>query len=569
MNLSKKSNLCMYLKQREASSKPQTSLTPVTPIKSPRLLHTRQELFRKNTENASKKQIRNLLKSSIEYFSKPSTPCASPLPHIHLPKSPPSTKTIQNTRDVSYIFDQGKLHHHTPSTESQKLLSVISKLTSPSQNYPQSISGLREYTESFSEILQQKPTGKTVKSKQPLFKTDIFKDIPPEFYQLSRMELLQAESSEPILEFNQEINYTGDSELGIPAGRADAIALLNWFQNIVKKLNSENSIDSEEKFRLTQGVYYIAYKEAVRQVTVHCVERGRVLWKIWKSYLALITQMGKYWVDRIEVDKAKYTEELKENNEKHMKEIDGYAKLIPLLKDENNKMKSETEILRKELHETRQKHKTEKDSWASIAEGQMNAVEEMGRLHNKNAKLNDEIVLLNDIICGLKKEYAEYLLKKQIVKVEVEAQAGYEMKSKEVQCEMAKRFNAATQTDTQVVVNENKALPPKKPEESKKIISTRQHRQCIPQMVYRCIFFVVILNRYSTKHSTINAQIGMTIDFMRMNIILLKNATQGFLSLVLLSVLKPTHRLLVPSKTASPKQLHFPAILPGSVYNTA
>lgn len=40
-----------------------------------------------------------------------------------------------------------------------------------------------------------------------------------------------------------------------------------------------------------QFLYSAAFNELVRQVSTHCVERGRLLARIWQSYIALFVKM--------------------------------------------------------------------------------------------------------------------------------------------------------------------------------------------------------------------------------------------------------------------------------------
>ena len=42
---------------------------------------------------------------------------------------------------------------------------------------------------------------------------------------------------------------------------------------------------------MVQVVYNVAWKELIRQVSVHCVERGFIMHRIFKAYLSILNSL--------------------------------------------------------------------------------------------------------------------------------------------------------------------------------------------------------------------------------------------------------------------------------------
>lgn len=69
-----------------------------------------------------------------------------------------------------------------------------------------------------------------------------------------------------------------------PAGRHDAIMLEKWLNNQLKKFGELRTMDD---FKSVQEVFSVCMHELIRQVSIHCVERGKLLGKLWVRYVDL------------------------------------------------------------------------------------------------------------------------------------------------------------------------------------------------------------------------------------------------------------------------------------------
>lgn len=68
-------------------------------------------------------------------------------------------------------------------------------------------------------------------------------------------------------------------ELGLPANRKDAENIGGWLEYMLTK-NLEIENDPERLFQNTNKIYNTGLNEIIRQVSVHCKERGILLRKI-------------------------------------------------------------------------------------------------------------------------------------------------------------------------------------------------------------------------------------------------------------------------------------------------
>jgi hypothetical protein len=78
------------------------------------------------------------------------------------------------------------------------------------------------------------------------------------------------------------------SAYGLPAGRKDVILLEEWLDNMEQQLSSFQENESEKDFSAKKLVYNTCFQEIVRQVGVHCVERGLFMQRVWNSYIGFM-----------------------------------------------------------------------------------------------------------------------------------------------------------------------------------------------------------------------------------------------------------------------------------------
>eukprot|EP01029_Cantina_marsupialis_P019954 TRINITY_DN4649_c0_g3_i1.p1 TRINITY_DN4649_c0_g3~~TRINITY_DN4649_c0_g3_i1.p1 ORF type:complete len:1489 (+),score=463.05 TRINITY_DN4649_c0_g3_i1:83-4549(+) len=95
-----------------------------------------------------------------------------------------------------------------------------------------------------------------------------------------------------------------------PSGRREVVLLEKWLQEMLNGINVD-SLPPVEVVENAQLIYSSCFHELMRQVSVHCVERGSLLDKIWKTYVGLFERLLQ--VNQLEVNAA--MESMRKNEE--------------------------------------------------------------------------------------------------------------------------------------------------------------------------------------------------------------------------------------------------------------
>jgi len=78
----------------------------------------------------------------------------------------------------------------------------------------------------------------------------------------------------------------------VPAGRRDVLLLHAWVNDMIARLKQTSSADHEEEMlKDAQLLFSVAFHEIIRQVSVHCLERGYLMGKIWWSEMELFQRL--------------------------------------------------------------------------------------------------------------------------------------------------------------------------------------------------------------------------------------------------------------------------------------
>ncbi len=261
------------------------------------------------------------------------------------PFSKSKLAVLATTRDVSYM-------HETPSFSAitrQKSDST----TSPKKSLPQSIKELME--------LRPENTADSLPSDRVhllLKQQDLFKRVPSGFYTETQrgffssvMTAAQRESAS--LQRQREASETplvgGEQKLplGVPSSRNDAVVLRRWLDSMRTKISEQYEAGQDEgtRFELTQSVYYICFREIVRQVSVQCVERGEMIWRLWQAYLELIDGLGKWYKKKLAKTVERCDEQMQrvhDNYESDLRDMETEAKETRLKLDRLQQQLSES-----------------------------------------------------------------------------------------------------------------------------------------------------------------------------------------------------------------------------------
>lgn len=75
-------------------------------------------------------------------------------------------------------------------------------------------------------------------------------------------------------------------DLGAPSGRKEVEIIILWLETMVNThVNEPKDITLEEKVKRAQLIYTTCFKEVIRQVSTHCLERGILMQKIWNAQI--------------------------------------------------------------------------------------------------------------------------------------------------------------------------------------------------------------------------------------------------------------------------------------------
>ena len=98
----------------------------------------------------------------------------------------------------------------------------------------------------------------------------------------------------------------------VPAGRRDVLLLHTWVNDMISRLKQTSRASEEETLKDAQLLFSVAFHEIIRQVSVHCLERGYLMGKIWWSEMELFQRLLQM---RRDSDKARDEERAKHASE--------------------------------------------------------------------------------------------------------------------------------------------------------------------------------------------------------------------------------------------------------------
>jgi len=221
------------------------------------------------------------------------------------------------------------------------------------------------------EIEQLKEIGKTLSPKADfesifnkkadervhlLLKQDIFKNLPFDSFEEGQQKFF----ANMMTSNRRENLMKEDKGLGVPSSRNDSVILTKWFNAAIQKIFT--IIDKGLRINLLRTVYYICFREVVRQISVHCIERGFLVWQLWTAYSELIIGLEERYKSKkkkivlqndIKIAKLRglYENELnimKEKNKELQNELDGYKKQVDEMQKQVKAHKMKNEELKEE-----------------------------------------------------------------------------------------------------------------------------------------------------------------------------------------------------------------------------
>ena len=251
------------------------------------------------------------------------------LPNIHKRSTTDShLKTEVISRDVSHRMDGLSKVKSTSQFQEIKLKEILG-MKPKNNTLPQDLRSLETYVSRKSKkighkkIFQELHSMKLKISKQ---KEKLLKKIVDEGGLLYRTQtgiLLPQLSSmyESLLKKIADSKGSlprGDLDLGNPSGRKEVEIIIAWLENMIMTyVNQVTDITLEEKVRRASMIYTVCFKEVVRQVSNHCIERGILLQKIWNAQIDIYCAKEDEKVQKIEEIQTKFENVMKEYEEKY------------------------------------------------------------------------------------------------------------------------------------------------------------------------------------------------------------------------------------------------------------
>lgn len=148
------------------------------------------------------------------------------------------------------------------------------------------------------------------KTKNELFDFDENVENPANFYMpcgISELKKILSEDdlkiwsiigldNQKFHEYSHEFTQLGISKAcqvlpndhGGPSNRKEAQLLSSWLSFMLQSLLDSTNMNESVLFENAQIVYTACLKEIFRQVSVHCIERGELLQRVWKAYFSIL-----------------------------------------------------------------------------------------------------------------------------------------------------------------------------------------------------------------------------------------------------------------------------------------
>eukprot|EP00771_Trimastix_marina_P003993 gnl/Trimastix_PCT/718.p1 GENE.gnl/Trimastix_PCT/718~~gnl/Trimastix_PCT/718.p1 ORF type:complete len:534 (+),score=163.38 gnl/Trimastix_PCT/718:51-1652(+) len=242
--------------------------------------------------------------------------------------------------------------------------------------------------------------------------------IPRAYHIVEKSPLIPKNDGRYTTEFHEDDHmwHTTIFPAQVPSSRQDVVLLEKWLDDISRDL--ESRAESTEPLVLladTQKVFGMCFHEIVRQVSVHCTERGRLMVKLWRKYVGLFKRMftmskesSRQSIERL---KLQYDEEVRkvqeENGDKIKKLHMLYSDEMKALLDSKEKVYQELEVVSEQLIQSKQEAEEQQRDFTMlereietlqdllrITEGRCEELEiEAQRLQQKLITANDRIPL--------------------------------------------------------------------------------------------------------------------------------------------------------------------------------
>ena len=158
-----------------------------------------------------------------------------------------------------------------------------------------------------------------------------------------------------------------EADLGAPSGRKEVKIIMGWLELMIQNhIYDIRDLTLEEKVRRGQLIYTACYREVIRQVSVHCLERGVLLQKIWNAQIDLNCLREDARVKEMEALKERVTTII----DRGMGEIKEKLKITEKMNEELKELirakDREIDSLRIQMEDIKQKNEKERLVYVDI-----------------------------------------------------------------------------------------------------------------------------------------------------------------------------------------------------------
>lgn len=170
--------------------------------------------------------------------------------------------------------------------------------------------------------------------------------------------------------------------LGVPATREDTTKLADWLNSMLKSALNENNQNIESLCETAMVIYEVCLYEIVRQVSVHCIERGELINLVWKAYMGILEKALKISKAVQELQKTEFSQELE-------KITQDYDQQIEKLNKDNAQLNEDLNCLRRMV-------KTREEECSNMARKEVKIIEKVHILQKQYESTKRELLYLQE-----------------------------------------------------------------------------------------------------------------------------------------------------------------------------
>ena len=219
--------------------------------------------------------------------------------------------------------------------------------------------------------------------------------------------------------------------LGSPAGRKDVKILIEWLDAKLASIADEKKHqEPDELFEMVNEIYSSCLAEAIRQVSVHCKERGYLISRVWLAYKTLFEKTLRIANTRYKILQDKMFGEKHKLQRNLLQKIEDYAVKNQEVSKRNVDLSGKIEEYEKIIKEKSEKEET----------------------------IVDKIGLLQGRYKNLKFELLQYREENRILRIKYENISLDEIKATKKRCIAPKKFKTKSSRDFLKKIKEDPML---------------------------------------------------------------------------------------------------------------